>query len=181
MDDDTPLEPAPRKPSPVPSWVTLGFVLGALFVLALPRRAAESAPRPAPPEEAPAPTRAPEAPRLTTIEAVFAVWGRYAVWSDGTAEVALWSPDTKSYSEFYEVTRVGEECYFRSITSLSRLVLTHGVPEDSPLQFTETARQREEWLGEVGKEKWKAIGEGMRQSLAPTSPSPPAPRPDDGK
>jgi hypothetical protein len=181
MDDDTPSEPAPRKPSQVPSWVTLGFVLGALFVLALPRRSAETAPRPAAAEEAPAPARTPEAPRLTTIEAVFAAWGRYAVWSDGTAEVALWSPDTKSFSEFYEVTRVGEDYYFRSITSLSRLILTHGVPEDSPLQFTETARQREEWLGEVGKEKWKAIGEGVRQSLAPTSTTSAAPPADDGK
>jgi hypothetical protein len=41
------------------------------------------------------------------------------------------------------------------------------------LQFTETARQREEWLGEVDKEKWKAIG----QSLAPTAPA----KPDNGK
>ena len=173
MEDETPSEPAPRKPSQVPSWVTLGFVLGALFVLALPWRAAEPAPRPAPPEEAPRPARPPEAPSLTTIEAVFAEWGRYAVWSDGTAEVALWSPDTKSFSDFYEVTRAGENTYFRSITSLSRLVLTHGVPTESPLQFTETARQREEWLSESGKEKWKAIGEGMRQSLAPSQTTPP--------
>jgi len=174
MEDDTPSEPAPRKPSAVPSWVTLGFVLGALFVLALPRRTdVGGAPRPAAPEEAPKPARPPEAPRLTTIEAVFAAWDRYAVWRAGTTEVALWNPDTKSFSEFYEVTRVGDAYYFRSVTGLTRLGLTHGVPEDSPLQFTETARQREEWLGEVGKEKWKAIGEGMRQSLAPTSATPP--------
>jgi len=178
MDDDTPLEPAPRKPSPVPSWVTLGFVLGALFVLALPRRAAvEPVPRPAAAEEAPKPAKAPEAPRITTIEAVFAAWEKYAVWSDGTTEVALWNSDTKSFSDCYEVAKVGDADYFRSITSLTRPVLTHGIPEDSPLQYTETARQRQEWLGEVGKEKWKAIGEGMRQSLAPSQ----ATLPDDGK
>ena len=45
MDDEAPAEPLPKKPSQVPSWVTLGFVLGALFVLALPRRAPEPAPR----------------------------------------------------------------------------------------------------------------------------------------
>jgi len=172
MEDDTPPEPSPRKPSQVPSWVALGFVLGALFVIALPRRSGvEPAPRPAAPEEAPRPSRPAEAPRLTTIEAVFAAWDRYAVWSDGMTEVALWSPESKSFAECYEVTRVGDAYYFRSITGLTRPVLTHGVPEDSPLQFTETARQREEWLGEVGKEKWKAIGEGMRRSLAPTPAS----------
>ena len=177
MEDETPSEPAPRKPSQVPSWVTLGFVLGALFVLALPRRAAEPVPRPAAAEGAPKSARPPEAPRLTTIEAVFAAWDKYAVWSDGTTEVALWNPDTKSFSDCYEVARVGEAAYFRSITSLTRPILTHGVVEESPLQFTETARQRQEWLGEVGSEKWKAIGEGMRRSLAP----PPAAKPDDGK
>jgi hypothetical protein len=152
--------------------VTLGFVLGALFVLALPRRpATEPSPRPVAPEEAPRPAKPPEAPRLTTIEAVFSAWDRYAVWSDGTTEVALWDPDTKGFSDCYEVTRIGDAYYFRSITSLTRPILTHGVVAESPLQFTETARQRQEWLGEVGKEKWKAIGEGMRKSLAPQAPA----------
>jgi hypothetical protein len=40
MDEETPSKPLPEKPSQVPSWVTLGFVLGALFVLALPKRPA---------------------------------------------------------------------------------------------------------------------------------------------
>jgi hypothetical protein len=176
MDDDTQHEPARAKPSQVPSWITLGFVLGALFVLALPRRmAVEQAPRPAPAEVAPKPISAPEAPRLTTIEAVFEEWGRYAVWSDGTTQVALWSADTKSFSEYYEVTRVGDSFFFRSLTSLTRPILTHGVVAESPLQFTETARQRQEWLEEVGNERWKAIGAGMRQSLGPTPPAQPPP------
>jgi hypothetical protein len=174
MDEDEPSKPAPEKPSQVPSWVTLGFVLGALFVVALPRRAGvEPGPRPEASEPAPKPAPPREAPRLTTIEAVFAAWGRYAVWSNGTTEVALWNSDTRSFSDCYEVAKVGDAYYFRSITSLTRPILTHGVDSDSPLQYTETARQREEWLGEVGKEKWKAIGE----SLAPATPR----TPEDGK
>src|SRR5271157_2718757 len=109
MDEETetPSEPAKAKPSQVPSWVTLGFVLGALFVMALPKREAEEA-RPRPPvgEAAAAkPAKPAAAPRITTIEAVFSDWDRYAVWSGTTTEVALWSTDTMSYSDCYEVLK----------------------------------------------------------------------------
>lgn len=166
MDEEDP--PPPSKPSQVPSWVTLGFALGALFVLALPKRAEVEPSRPAP--AAPAPRLA--APPISTIEAVFAAWGRYAVWSDDTTEVALWSTDTKAFSDCYEVLRVGENTYFRSIPRLSRPVLTHGVVEESPLQFTETAAQRQQWLGDVEKENFKALSEGARNALGPPPKSP---------
>ncbi len=169
-EEDTPPRPAAEKPSKVPSWITLGFALGVLFVLALPRRTAPE------PEARPAAVQAPakpagpaEAPRLSTIEAVFAAWDRYAVWSGGTTEVALWSTETKTFSECYEVMKVGENYFFRSIPSLTRPVLTHGVVNDSPLQFTETERQRYEWLHEVDKENLKAISDSVRQE-APVSP-----------
>jgi hypothetical protein len=174
MDEDTPPTPGPGKPSQVPSWVALGFVFGALFVVALPRRAAvETGSRPAAVEPAARPAPPADAPRITTVEAVFAAWDRYAVWSEGTTEVALWNTGTKSFSESYEVRKVGDAYYFRSIPSLTRPILTHGVVAESPLQFTETARQREEWLGDVGKENWRAITEGARQSLAPSPESKP--------
>ena len=177
-EDDTPPRPAPAKPSKVPSWVTLGFVLGVLFVLALPRRTApEPAAQPAVAQAPAKPAGPAEAPRLSTIEAVFAAWDRYAVWSNGTTEVALWSPDTKEFSECYEVMKVGENYYFRSIPSLTRPVLTHGVVNDSPLQFTETERQRYEWLHEIDKENLKALSDAARGTL-PTSPPPPVERPD---
>jgi hypothetical protein len=159
MDEETPERPA--KPSQIPSWVTLGFVLGALFVLAWPRRSGE-APEARPAEEI-APTSPPVPsvrPTIGTIDAVFAAWGGGAVWSDGTTEVALWSPETKSYSDCYAVVDVDGEYYFRPIPALTRPLLTHGVPENSPLQFTETERQRQEWLGEVRKENWKAFTGG---------------------
>jgi hypothetical protein len=184
MDEEEPSKPVPEKPSEVPSWVTLGFVLGALFVLALPKREqVPPTPQAAVEEARPAAERVPEAPRLTTIEAVFSAWDKYAVWSNDTTEVALWDPATKSFSECYEVIRNGSDYYVRSIPFLTRPLLTHGVPENSPLAFTETARQRQEWLEAVNKETWKALAEGARDALAPaTAPgAAPAPKPADGK
>jgi hypothetical protein len=175
MDEDILAKPPREKPSQVPSWVTLGFALGALFVLALPRRA--PAPPPVPSvQEAEAhedPVAGP--PRLTTIEAVFASWDKFAVWSDDTTEVALWDPGTKAFSEYYEVIRNGNEYYFRSISALTRPVLTHGVVENSPLQFTETATQRQKWLDDVNKENWKALAQGAHDALAPSQVQPPKP------
>jgi hypothetical protein len=169
MDEETHV---PAKPSKVPSWVTLGFILGALFVWALPRRAAE-VPPPRPVVEAPAakPVKSADAPRIETIEAVFASWGGYAVWSNDTTQVALWDLETKSYSDCYEVIRVGENFYFRSIPELTHPILTHGIGSDSPIEFTETERQRAEWLSEVGKENIKAL------SATVNPPPEPAPKP----
>src|SRR5271165_1481682 len=173
MDDDNPSPPAPHRPSQVPSWVTLGFVLGALFVLALPRRAAvEPAPRPAGEPAALRSAKAPAPARVTTIEAVFASWDKYAVWSHDTTEVALWSAETMSYSECYEVLKTADGYYFRSIPRLTRPVLTHGVVDESPLQFTETARQRQEWLSEIDRENLRALSEAARQTL-PTAAAEP--------
>jgi hypothetical protein len=168
MDEES---PPPGKPTQVPSWVMLGFALGALFVLALPKRAAVE-PEARAAAEAPAAKPA-KPPPISTIEAVFAVWGKYASWSDDTTEVALWSPETKAYSDCYEVLRMGENNYFRTITRLTRPILDHGVVEGSPLQFTETVRQREEWLAEVSKENLRALSQGVRQSMeTPATPPP---------
>ena len=173
MDEENPSEPVQSKPSQVPSWVTLGFVLGALFVLALPRRAAVDPPaKPAKEAAADKPARPAAAARITTIEAVFAAWDKYAVWSNDTTEVALWSPETMSYSECYEVLKTADGYYFRSIPRLSRPVLTHGVVEESPLQFTETAHQRQEWLGEVERENLKALSDAARQAMPSAAAEP---------
>jgi hypothetical protein len=154
--------------------VLVGFGLGALFVLALPRSRVAAPP---PVAEAPAPPpKAAEEPKITTIEAVFALWDRYAVWSGDTTQVALWDSDTKSYSEYYEVLRTPSGYYyFRSLTSLTRPILTHGVDDKGPLQFTETDKQRQAWLEAVNKENWRSISEGARKALAPESPPAKAP------
>jgi hypothetical protein len=151
----------------------LGFALGALCILALPK---SEGPKPEPRAAMAAPASKPPGPRpLSTIEAVFEAWGSYAVWSGDSTEVALWNADTKDYSDAYEVLRMGDDFYFRSIPRLTRPVLSHGVPEGSPLEYTETARQREAWLDEVSRENMRALSEGVRQSLAPTAEDPKKP------
>jgi hypothetical protein len=152
MDDD---EPKPEKQYPVsaskmsktPSWIMLGFLLGAVFVAALPPRK-----KSAPPEttvfksvEPPRPTAPREPSQLTTIEAVFEMFGKHAVWSDDVTEVALWNDRDKAYSDCFEVRRFGDVHYFRSIPHLTRRIIARGKPE-SPLLFTETEEQYREWL-----------------------------------
>lgn len=156
--------PRPKPPSMAFSWATLGFILGALFVLAAPWHH----PEPPPPETPSAPPPAPPAervspPELTTIEAVFDKYQKYAVWDEDTTQVVLFDPQTKSFSDPYEVLRSGGAYYFRSIPELTRPLLTHGVPEDCPLEFTETEEQREEWIRAVNDENWKAIRQSIQQ------------------
>lgn len=172
MDEDTPQ--APAKPSQIPSWVTLGFVLGALFVLALPRHQADVPDDRPVVEPVPTPAKVHVAPTYATVDAVFEAYGNYAVWSDDKTEIALWSPEEKKYSDCYEVVRVDGDVFFRPIPALTRPLLTHGIPENAPLQFTETERQRQEWLGEVQKENFKAFmgGTGMPVTPAPAGKTP---------
>lgn len=155
MDDE---DSKPAKPSLAFSWATLGFILGALFVVALPPRhrpppvIREEAPSPPPIEKKLAPLR------LTTIEAVFESWGQYAVWNGDVTEVAMYDPDTKDFNDCYQIIRsTGGTYFFRTIPRLTQPFLTHGVPEGTPLRFTETAAQREQWLRESTDENWKAL------------------------
>lgn len=134
--------PSANRLSKTPSWVTLGFVLGALFVWALPRVEKDLV---SPPPTVSA-TLQLRRPALTEIEAVFAEWGHFAVWDNDLTEVALWDVDRQTYSICYEVLRSGESLYFRSIPRLTRPVLTHGLHGTMPLQFTETEALRREWL-----------------------------------
>jgi hypothetical protein len=140
--EDTPVVPRSRL-SKTPSWVSLGFLLGALFVWTLPRE--EKAPAAFSPEAAPQVVQL-ERPKLTEIEAVFAEWETYAVWKNDVSEVAMWDTEKRSYTLCYEVLRQGGSYYFRSIPQLTRPVLTRGVPADAPLQFAETDESRRAWI-----------------------------------
>ena len=133
--------PSASRLSKTPSWVTLGFILGALFVWALPQ-----VEKTVTPPAGRAVTVQLVRPKFTDIEAVFAEWGHQAVWENDLTEVALWDVDKRSYSICYEVLRNGENFYFRSISRLTRPVLTHGLSGPAPLQFTETEAMRREWL-----------------------------------
>ena len=167
---DYPLSPS--KMSKTPSWIMLGFVLGALFVLALPqfRKKAER------PDEMTRPPvlefTKPSGPRqpqpLTTIEDVFGVWSQYAVWSDDTTEVAFWNKEYQDFTDLFEVRRVGNAVYFRTIPRLTRRILNHGkLPPDSPFRFTETEEQYREWL-----EHGRAERPVERGFLLPRAPAP---------
>lgn len=155
---ESPPETGPSGPSQIPSWMMLGFLLGALFVLALPSRSTKPSPPPAPAAAAIEPSPAPAAARrLTTIEAVFAAWDRYAVWENDITEVGLWNPATRDFSDCYEVMRSGDAYYFRSIPRLTRPVLTQGVRVDCPLQFTETEEHRQARLRDEEEEVFKKL------------------------
>jgi hypothetical protein len=152
----------------------VGFVLGALFVLALPHHEPEAPPPRAAPVQAlpePPPQGKPLAPpRISTIEAVFDAYGQYAVWDHDTTEVALWNSEAKSFSDCFEVMRTPEGYFFRSIPHLTHPILTHGVKGDPPIRFTETAEQRADWLGEKNEQDWSALQESIRR---PSSQKPP--------
>jgi len=172
MDEEDPKPPSPSQLSKIPSWISLGFVLGALFVWALPSPESE-APEPTaqevPAESTPPPVRSGPAP-LSDIEVVFSEWGHHAIWSHDLAEVALWDTETKSFSRYYEVLRNGENHYFRTIDRLTRPILTHGVKVDGPLLYTETEAMRAEWLQEKRQENWKLIRESNPMLVTPPTP-----------
>jgi hypothetical protein len=178
MEDD---EPKPEKRYPLsaskmsktPSWIMLGFLLGAIFVAALPPLRKIPAPESTAFKavESPPPRSPRDPPQLTTIEAVFAVWGQHAVWSDDVTEVALWNDRDKAFSDCYEVRRFGDIPYFRTIPKLTRRVIARGKPiPESPLLFTETEEQYREWLNYGRSER-------PVERHAPERPNPSAPAP----
>jgi hypothetical protein len=153
----------PPKPSMAPSWVLLGFGIGVLFIWMLPP---SETPAAAGLEPAAAPV-ARSAPQIAVIEAVFAEWGSAASWENDVTEIALWSSETGSYSQCFQVIRTGGMYFFRSIPRLTRPVLTRGVRDNSPLQFTESEAQRAEWIGAKNQETWRALSEAARNQAAP--------------
>ena len=170
---------AASKMSKTPSWIMLGFLLGAVFVAALPplrkQRPPETASFKA--AEPPKPATPREPPQLTTIEAVFEMWGKYAVWSDDVTEVALWNDRDKDYTDLFEVRRYGGVNYFRSIPRLTRRIISRGKPiPESPLLFTETEEQYREWLNYGRTER--AIERERPARPKVSAPLPPAVRVD---
>jgi hypothetical protein len=150
MDDDEPKSEqryplAAAKMSKTPSWIMLGFLLGAAFVYGLRKKTVVEPPtlRIA---DTPVATAPAKPPQLTTIEDVFAVWGKHAQWTDDVTEVVLANEHDGAFTRFYEVRRVGPNFYFRTIPRLTRRVISRGKPvPECPLQFTETEEEYQEW------------------------------------
>lgn len=152
----------PPKPSMAPSWVLLGFGIGVLFIWMLPR---SETPAAAGLEPAPAPV-ARSAPQIAVIEAVFAEWGappRGRTTSRKSRSGAVKQAVIRSASRSSAPGNV----FFRSIPRLTRPVLTRGVRDNSPLQFTESEAQRAEWIGAKNQETWRALSEAARNQAAP--------------
>lgn len=161
---DEPTDPPPppvSKLSKTPSWIMLGFIAGALFVWTLPR-SRQAPPPPAPVVQEARPPAALTPPRIARVEAVFSQWAEHAVWDHDVTQIALWNPETSAYSDFFEVLRTRDSYYFRSIPRLTHPLMVRGVPDNAPLQFTETYAQREAWLQEVARENQRAFSEGIR-------------------
>lgn len=175
MDPERPKRPPSiAQLSKTPSWVMLGFILGALFIWALPTRVAP--PRPimvaAPPET----TRVIVPRPLTIIEAVFDKWSEYAVWDNDTTQVALWNSTADDFAEFYEIRRLDGGFYYRSIPALTNRIIRHGKapPPECPLRFTETEEQYREWRQQG---RFERPAENPRPSLSVERVAPPTPQP----
>ncbi|MCF7689565.1 MAG: hypothetical protein K9M98_08895 [Cephaloticoccus sp.] len=168
MDTPTPKTPSPSQLSKTPSWISIGFVLGALFVWLLPRPEPTVIEVPVKAEEPQTLVVTRTKPDFSELEAVFSEWGRYAVWEHDLTELALWDVDTRQFSRFYEILRSGGNYYYRSIARLTRPVLTHGVKVNAPMLFTEPESARQEWLKQKDEETWKGISNSIRLQTTPT-------------
>jgi len=136
--------------SKVPSWILLGFAIGGLFVFLLRREYVDSETQPpattvgtaepvAVVATASSVTERKGEPSLSSIEAVWAVWGIHAIWDGDLTQVALWNTAIAEFSDCFEVTRRSDQVYFRSIAHLSHPVIDRGLGKHSPLQFTSPA------------------------------------------
>ena len=103
--------------------------------------------------------------RVSTIEAVFSDWGKFALWSGAVTEVGLWNPETRSYSDFFEVVKVGDSLYFRSIPSLTRPVAKTEAPTECPLEFAEAGRAE---TFSMDKRDVGALTRSFQETFGPT-------------
>lgn len=172
MDDSPAKTPPPSQLSKTPSWIMLGFLLGAGFVWLLPGPEPEVVTVTVKDESPARLVTLRTKPDFSELEAVFNEWHEHAVWDENRTEVALWDVEAAQYARFYEVLRVGDVFYYRSIPALTRPVLTHGVDPTAPLLFTEPDQRRREWLQQRDEETWKAIQESIRQRTTPPAPTP---------
>ena len=167
---ETPVES--KRPSTVPSWIMLGFAAGVLTMWLL-RATVEPAETPAVPATVAPPPRVVTQPRPMEIEAVFAQYAEHARWSNDTTEVVLWNRGAQEIIDRFEVRRVGDEYFFRTIPQLTRRVLNHGVPDNLPIQFTETEAQYQQWLKDVAKENARQGAKSLIEVMSGRSPADP--------
>jgi hypothetical protein len=139
------VQPPPKASdlSKVPSWLLVGFVVGALFVGLLRR---DYLVRSSPVQASggnvestlasPSPAVRPGEPSLSAVEAIWSVWGEHAVWVEEVTQISIWNTETLAFTDFFEVTRRADSYFFRCIPRLSRPVVDRGLGKAAPIQFT---------------------------------------------
>lgn len=162
---------SPAKMSKTPSWIMLGFVMGALAAAAFLRQPQKPAEVPPPPAAVTPPE--PEKPRfpqpLSKIEVVFELYGKEALWDrNETTEVGLFDFEANRIADFYEIRRMEGKLFFRTIPELTRRVLvTEKTDPNNPLQFTETEEQYTERM-----ERQRRLNP-MAEAFVKQKPTPP--------
>ena len=146
-----------EKPSQIPSWVMVGFIIGVLTMWAFQSHdpedddavveTVETAPEPTAEEsEVPAggsnPMAREDQPSIELVASLFDQLREYAFWSNGRTEIGVWNGRSMAFSDRFEVVEVNGATFFRPIEIFSRLPLEGYGPDSSPILFTETAEQR---------------------------------------
>jgi hypothetical protein len=157
--DPADLPPTPReKLSKTPSWIMVGFVVGCVFAYAVDQEierrrstpAPLSRPDPTPAHSVPAPPRTPAAHlSLHEIEAIFEKFADRAVWENDLTQVAVWNPQAQKFSDFVEVVRSGEYFAYRTLTRLTRPLISNEPEAGVLMLFTETDAQRAKRLEQI--------------------------------
>lgn len=146
-----------EKPSQIPSWVMVGFVIGVLTMWAFQSRGPdkaeiETAQKVAGPAAEAVeilrgesnPMAREDQPSIELVSALFDQFREYAFWNNRRTEIGVWNGRTLAFSDRFEVLVTEGRTFFRPIESFSRLPLEGYGPDDSPILFTETAAQRAE-------------------------------------
>lgn len=152
----------PKKPSHVPSWVMLGFVLGALTVWSLldtsPRATVATDESGAPPAAtttrddptAENPLARPDRPSIEIVEALLELYRPFVFWDRGLTQIAVWNGRTAAYTDYFEVISTETGTYFRSLEALTWWPIENYGPEESPIRFCETNEMRLRRFREAG-------------------------------
>lgn len=156
-----------EKASKIPSWIMLGFILGALAFYTVgehlrgPKKTDAAASTTAQPQPAPAlesqasPTPEPDTTTqaspllregrhmsLYAMDTIFRKWLVNAQWDYNTTQVVFWNPYDGKYSVPVQVLRYGTEdnyeYYYQPLDKLTRPLTREARRSEAPILFTES-------------------------------------------
>jgi hypothetical protein len=157
-----------EKLSRVPSWITLGFLLGGVAVYTLVPRAerfwqekrtqseasaavAHGLPTGTPvPTATPPPKPPPSGATLEEVDAIFTLYRTDAVWDRDRTEIAIWNRYQERFADTYEVYRdENGKTWYRPIPALTRPVIQYEGEEGRPIRFTESQWSRDRRMEQI--------------------------------